>query len=49
MNHGGGSVVRQLTPVEHNRLTVSDAVITDEPAGGYIEVMEYTNSAEDIG
>ena len=44
-NHGKGSVVGQLIPVEHNRLTVSETVSTDEPAGGYMEMVEYRNSA----
>ena len=35
MNHEKGSVIGQLVPVEHNRLT----------AGGYTEMMEYRNSA----
>ena len=45
MNHGKGSVAGQLVPVEYNRLTVSDAVLIDEPAGGYMEMLEYRNSA----
>ena len=45
MNHGKGSVVGQLVPVEYNRLTVSDTVSIDEPAGGYMEMFEYRNSA----
>ena len=45
MNDGKGSVVGQLVPVEHNRLTVSETVSIDEPAGGYMEMMEYRNSA----
>ena len=45
MNHGKGSVVVQLVPVEYNRLTVSETVSIDEPAGGYMEMMEYRNSA----
>ena len=45
MNHGKGSVVGQLVPVEHNRLKVSDIVSIDEPAGGYMEMLEYENSA----
>ena len=36
MNHGKGSVSGQLTPVEYNRLTVSETVSIDEPTGGYI-------------
>ena len=32
MNHGKGSVVGQLIPVEYNRLTVSETVSIDEPA-----------------
>ena len=39
------SVVRQLTTVEHNRLTVSDTVSINEPAGGYMEMMKNRNSA----
>ena len=45
MNHGKGSVVEQLIPVEYNRLTVSEIVSIDEPAGGFIEILEYRNSA----
>ena len=45
MNHGKGSVIGQLIPVDHNRLTVSGTVSIDEPAGGYMEMMEYKNSA----
>ena len=45
MNHGKGSVVGQLVPVEYNRLTVSDTVSIDEPANGYMEMLEYRNSA----
>ena len=45
MNHGKGSVVGQLIPVEHNLLTVSETVSIDDPAGGYMEMMEYRNSA----
>ena len=45
MNHGKGSVVGQLVPVECNRLTVSKTVTIYEPAGGYMEIMEYRNSA----
>ena len=37
MNHGKGSVVEQLVPVEYNRLTVSETVSIDEPAGGYMD------------
>ena len=33
MNHGKGSVAGQLVPVEYNRLTVSETVSKDEPAG----------------
>ena len=43
MNHGKGSVAGQ--PVEYNRLTVSETVSIDEHAGGYMEMMEYRNSA----
>ena len=45
MNHGKGSVVGQLVPVEYNRLTVSVAVSIDDLAGGYMEMLEYRNSA----
>ena len=45
MNHGKGSVAGQLVPVEYNRLTVSEAVSIDEPACGYMEMLEYRNSA----
>ena len=43
MNHGKGSVTGQLVPVEYNRLTVSETVSIDEPAGGYMEMLEYRN------
>ena len=46
MNHGKGSVTGQLVPVEYNRLTVSDTVSIDEHAGGYMEMLEYRNSAK---
>ena len=45
MNDGKGSVAGQLVPVEYNRLTVSETVSLDEPAGGYMEMLEYQNSA----
>ena len=45
MNHGKGNVAGQLVPVEYNRLTMSEAVAIDEPAGGYMEMLEYRNSA----
>ena len=45
MNHGKGSVAGQLVPVEYNRLTMSETVSIDEPAGGYMEMLEYRNSA----
>ena len=45
MNHGKGSVAGQLTPVEYNRLTVSETVSIDEPTGGYMEMLENRNSA----
>ena len=45
MTHGKESVVGQLVPVEYNRLTVSDTVSIDEPAGGYMEMLEYRKSA----
>ena len=41
LNHGKGNVAGQLVPVEYNRLTVSEAVSIDEPAGGYLEMLEY--------
>ena len=45
MNHGKASVLGQLVPVEYNRLTLSETVSIDEPAGGYMEMLEYRNSA----
>ena len=45
MNHGKGSVAGQLVPVEYNRLTVSETVSIDETTGGYMEMLEYQNSA----
>ena len=45
MIHGKGSVIGQLTPVKYNRFTVSDTVSIDEPAGGYVDMMEYRKSA----
>ena len=45
MNHGNGSVVGQLVPMEYNRLTVSETVLIDELTGGYMEMLEYRNSA----
>ena len=45
MNHGKGSVVGQLVAVKYNRFTVSETVSVDEPAGGYMEMLEYGNSA----
>ena len=45
MNHRKGSVVRQLVPVQYNRLTVSETVSIDDPAGGYMEMLECKNSA----
>ena len=45
MNHGKGIVVGQLVPMEYNRLTVSETVSIDEPASGYLEMLEYRNSA----
>ena len=45
MNHGEGSVVGQLVPVEYNRLMLSETLSVDEPAGGYMEILEYRNSA----
>ena len=45
IKHGEGSVVGQLVPVEYNRLTVSETVSIDETTGGYMELIEYRNSA----
>ena len=45
MNHGKGNVAGQLVHLEYNRLTVSEAVAIDEPACGYMEMLEYRNSA----
>ena len=45
MNNGKRSVVGQLILVKQNRLTVSETVSIDEPAGGYMEMLEYRNSA----
>ena len=45
MYHGNGSVVGQLFPVEYDRLTMSETVLIDEPAGGYMEMLEFRNSA----
>ena len=45
MNHGKRSIVGQLVPVKYNRLTLSETVSIDEPAGGYMEMLEYRNSA----
>ena len=39
MNHGKGSVAGQLVLVSYNRLTVSETVSIDEPAGGYMEMV----------
>ena len=36
MNHGKGSIIGQLTPVEYNLLTVSETVLIEEPAFGYM-------------
>ena len=47
MNHGKESVAGQLIPVEYNRLTVSEAVSIDEPAGGYMEMLDNRNSARE--
>ena len=44
MNHGKGSVVEKLVPVEYNRLTLSETVSIDESSGGYMEMLEYRNS-----
>ena len=48
MNHGKGSVVGQLVPVDHNRLTVSETVSIGEPASGYTEMLESRNSARGL-
>ena len=45
MIHGKGNVAGQLIPVEYNRLTVSETVSIDEFIGGYMEMLEYRNSA----
>ena len=45
INHGTGSVVVQLIPVQYNRLIVSETVSIDDPTGGYMEMVEYRNSA----
>ena len=45
MSRGKGSVFGQLIPIEYNRLTVSETVPIDEPADGYMEMVEYRNSA----
>ena len=45
MNHRKGSVVGQLIPVEYNRLTMSETVSIDEPAGGYMEMVKHRNLA----
>ena len=44
VNHGKGSVVGQLVPVEYNRLTVSETVSIAEPTSGYMEMLESRNS-----
>ena len=48
MNHRKGSIVGQLVPVEFNWLTVSETVSIDEPASGYMEMLEYRNSARGL-
>ena len=48
MNHGKGSVVGQLVPVDYNRLTVSETVSIGEPASGYMEMLECRNSARGL-
>ena len=45
MNYGKRSVVGQLVSVEYNRMTLSETVSVDEPAGAYMEMLEYRNSA----
>ena len=45
LSQGKESIVGQLVPVKYNRLIVSEDVSIDETAGGYMEMMEYRNSA----
>ena len=45
MNDGKGSVVGQLILVEYNRFTISETVSIDDPAVGYMEMVECRNSA----
>ena len=47
MNHGKGSTVGQLVPVEYNRLTLSETVSIEEPAGRYMKMLEYKSSARE--
>ena len=48
MNHGKGSVVGHLVPVEYNRLTLPETVSVDKPAGGYMEMLEYTMESSSV-
>ena len=48
MNHGKGSVVGQLVPVEYNRLILSETVSREKTAGGYMEMLKYRNSARGL-
>ena len=43
--NGNGGVIGHLTPVEFNRLTVSETCSIDKPACGYMVMTEYSNSA----
>ena len=45
MNHGKESVVGQLVPEDYNRMTLSETVSIEEPADGYMEMLEHRNSA----
>ena len=47
-NHGKAIVAGQLTPLKHNRLRVSEAVIIEGPIGGYMEMMDYRNVAKGL-
>ena len=44
-DHGKGSIIGQLTPVEYNLLTASDTVSIDEPTGGSMSIVDYRSSA----
>ena len=45
LNHGKGSDVGQLILVEYNRLTVSETVAIDDPAGGFVVTVKCRKSA----